>query len=240
MLIAVKYIKFISLLIFIFLPIANILAQDIDIIPYLKQIEEGNQKDVLEKLPSLISKNPNDPSVMFLEGVLTEDGNKALTNYIRIVDNYPKSKYADAAAYRTFSYYYALGEYENAQKYLNKLKNEYPISPYLKIAERNIPSSKQLAYQEEAKAAQTTKNSEELKSKFTIQAGAFTKLSNASALKKDFDNNGFFSEIKDKVVAGTTFNVVYVGKFESKEEAENFLHVINKEFKLDGRIVDLP
>ncbi|MFZ0454885.1 MAG: SPOR domain-containing protein, partial [Ignavibacteriaceae bacterium] len=78
------------------------------------------------------------------------------------------------------------------------------------------------------------------KYKFTIQAGAFTNPTNADALKNNFEDNGFFSEIKDKVVAGTTFRVVYVGKFEDKNEAENFLHVINREFKLDGRIVDIP
>jgi tetratricopeptide (TPR) repeat protein len=236
----IKNINFLILLIFILLTISNNFAQDIDIIPYLKQIEQGNKNDVLEKLPSLISKNPDSPSIMFLEGVLTEDGNKALSTYSKILDSYPKSKYADASLYRIFSYYYATGEYENAQKYLDRLKSDYPVSPYLKIAERNIPSSEESAAPEEEKPEQTSEKNEELKSKFTIQAGAFTKLLNASALKKDFDNNGFFSEIKDKIVAGTTFNIVYVGKFESREEAENFLQVIDKEFKLDGRIVDLP
>ena len=227
------------IVIFSILLSSNLFSQDIDIIPYLKQIEAGNKKDVEEQLPSLISKNPNSPSVLFLEGVLTTDGEKALVTYSKILDKYPNSKYADAALYRIFSYYYAAGEYYNANKCLEDLKNDYPTSPYIKIAERDIPTADQTAVSEEKKSNQITEE-DTPKYKFTIQAGAFTNPSNAAALKNNFEDNGFFSEVKDKVVAGTTFRVVYVGKFEDKEEAENFLHVINREFKLDGRIVEIP
>lgn len=218
---------------------SNVFPQDVNIIPYLKQIEAGNKKDVEEQLPALISKNPNSPSIMFLEGILTKDGEKALVTYSKILDKYPKSKYADAALYRIFSYYYAAGEYYNAKKCLEDLKKEYPVSPYIKIAEREIPVSDQISLTEDRKPDQITEENVS-NYKFTIQAGAFTNPSNAASLKKSFEDNGFFSEIKDKVVAGTTFKVVYVGKFEDKEEAENFLHVINREFKLDGRVVNLP
>lgn len=217
---------------------SNIFPQDIDIIPYLKQIEAGNKRDVEEQLPSMISKNPDSPSVMFLEGILTNDGEKALVTYSKILDKYPKSKYADAALYRIFSYYYASGEYYNAKKCLEDLKKDYPVSPYIKLAERDIPVNDQTALSEDKKSSQITEE-DVPKYKFTIQAGAFTQQSNAANLKKSFEDNGFFSETKDKVVAGTTFQVVYVGKFEDREEAENFLHVINREFKLDGRVVDL-
>jgi tetratricopeptide (TPR) repeat protein len=218
----------------------SIFPQDLDINPYLKQIEAGNKKDVEEKLPSLISKNPNSPSLMFLEAVLTKDGEKALVTYSKILDKYPKSKYADASLYKIFSYYFVSGEYYNAKKCLEELKKDYPVSPYIKLADRNIPSSDQTALSGEQKKEAQIAEEDLPKYKFTIQAGAFTKEANAAALKQNFEDNGFFSDTKDKVVAGTTFKVVYVGKFEDREEAENFLHVINREFKLDGRVVDLP
>ncbi len=233
--------KYIYLFVFIFSTIfcSNIFPQDVDIIPYLKQIEAGNKIYVEEELPSLISRNPNSPSIMYLEGVLTEDGEKALVIFSRILDKYPKSKYADAALYRIFSYYYAGGEYYNAEKCLEELKSEYPASPYIKLADRNIPEDNQTSLSKEKSSNQLTEENVP-KYKYTIQAGAFTKPSNASSLKNSFEDNGFFSEVKDKVVGGTTFHVVYVGKFEDRDEAENFLHVINSEFKLDGRVVELP
>lgn len=217
---------------------SQVFAQDVDIIPYLKQIEAGKKILVEEKLPSLISRNPNSPSVMYLQGLLTEDGEKALVTFSRILDKYPKSKYADAALYRIFTYYYAGGEYYNASKCLEELKSNYPNSSYIKLAERNIPKDNQMSLSEEKSSDKLTEE-DAPKYKYTIQAGAFTKQSNASSLKNTFNENGFYSEIKDKVVAGTTFHVVYVGRFENKNEAENFLHVINSEFKLDGRVVEI-
>jgi hypothetical protein len=47
------------------------------------------------------------------------------------------------------------------------------------------------------------------------------------------------SFIKEKNVAGTTFNVVYVGKFETRKEAEDFLPIANTRFRIAGRVVEI-
>ena len=72
------YIVILSLLLSI-----KIFPQDVDINPYLKQIESGNKKDVEEQLPSLISKNPNSASVLFLEGVLRR--RKSISHFFKII-----------------------------------------------------------------------------------------------------------------------------------------------------------
>ena len=216
-----------------------ITAQDVDIVAYLKQIESGKLDEVKSKLPELKRSYPNSPSVMFLEGVLTENGQDAVAVYTNIVKTYPHSKYADAALYRVYSYYYALGLYETAKTHLDKLKKEYPNSPYIKIAEKEIPTQEKVSGKKPDKSNKTEENKPVTSYKFTIQAGAFSKLDNAEGLKKDFQDSGFFSEIKDKVVGGTTFHVVYVGQFVNENEAINFLQVVNSEFKLNGRVVKL-
>ena len=124
--------------------------------------------------------------------------------------------------------------YDTAKKQLDKLKKNYPQSPYIKIAENKIPSENELSTKE-----QKPDEKKQIDYKYTIQAGAFSKIDNAKFLKKDFEDSGFFSEIKEKVVGGTTFEVVYVGRFASENEAKNFLQVINSEFKLDGRVVNI-
>ncbi|OGU75800.1 MAG: hypothetical protein A2V93_06170 [Ignavibacteria bacterium RBG_16_34_14] len=208
-----------------------IIAQDVDIVPYLKQIESGKKDEVEELLPELKNKYPNSPSVIFLDGVLTENGQDAVAIYSKIVNSYPQSKYADASLYRIYSYYYALGLYDAAKNHLNRLKKEYPESPYIKLSDRNIPSEDEIVVDKEQKKIPKTEY------EFTIQAGAFSKLKNAQALKKDFDDSGFKSQIKDKTVGGSVFHIVYVGEFISENEAKNFLQVINKEYKLDGRVI---
>lgn len=224
-----------------------LIAQDVDIVPYLKQIENGNVDDVKNEIPDLKEKYPNSPSIMFLDGVLTENGQKAVLIYQNIVDKYPESKYADAALYRIYSYYYALGLYEAAKEKLNQLVSKYPDSPYIKIAKQNqLPVSPEISQEENAASEdsiQTPLSPVEPrgpKYKFTIQAGAFSKEENAVSLKSNFDKAGLFSEVKIKQVAGTVFHVVYVGKFITKEEAENFLVTINDKFDLNGRVTEIP
>ena len=83
------------------------------------------------------------------------------------------------------------------------------------------------------------KETKNLEYKFTIQAGAFSNNTNAKALKKRFEDAGFYSEIKEKIVGGSSFHVVFVGKFLNTDEAGNFLDIINLRFSLDGRIVPI-
>ena len=219
----------------------NITAQDLNIVPYLQQIENGQADEVRNDLIGLKEKYPNDPSVMFLEGVLTENGQKAVIIYQKVIDEYPDSKYADAALYRIYSYYYALGLYESATEKLNKLIADYPKSPYIKIAKQNqLPSNPEITQEDETVIPK--RNSEYVNGteyKFTIQAGAFSNKENAVSLKQKFEKSGIYSEIKDKLVAGTTFHVVYVGKFVTELDAENFLETINVKFELSGRVIQL-
>ncbi len=224
-------------------------SQDLDIVPYLKQIEAGNKQSVIDKLPELKKAHHKDPSLMFLEGVVTENAQDAVAIYKTIYTEYPNSKYADAALYRIYTYYYSLGLYSTSKDYLTKLKHNYPDSPYLSIAEKNIPdkdedTTEQVDDMVKEKVETQPKTEETAATipkdyKYTIQAGAFSNLSNAESLKKNFEDSGYTSEIDNKVVGGTTFHVVYVGKFADDESAQSFLQVLNSQYKLQGRIVSL-
>jgi tetratricopeptide (TPR) repeat protein len=219
----------------------NINAQHVNIIPFLQRIENGNADEVRNDLIGLKEKYPDDPSVMFLEGVLTENGQKAVAIYQKIVIEYPDSKYADAALYRIYSYYYALGLYESANKKLNKLIKDYPKSPYIKIAKQSqLSLNTEISPEDETDITHQT--NEDIKGtdyKFTIQAGAFSNKENAESLQFKFEKSGLFSEIEDKLVAGTSFHVVYVGKFVTEIDAERFLTTISDKFEISGRVIQI-
>ncbi|KUO63635.1 hypothetical protein APF79_00060 [bacterium BRH_c32] len=136
-------IRHLSIIVILFcLPL---LAQERDIVPALKLIERGDIEAANSILQSYKTDFPDDPSVMFLDGVLTKDGNAAVKIYATVAQRFPNSKYADAALYRIFSYYYSIGYYERAKGYIDKLKNDYPNSPYIKMGDRDIPDSESLA-----------------------------------------------------------------------------------------------
>jgi hypothetical protein len=221
-----------------------ITAQDIDIVPYLKQIEAGELTAVKEKLPELKTKYPGSPAIMFLDGVLTEDGQQAVAIYQRIIEKYPESKYADAAIYRVFSYFYALGLYEAAEKMRTILNLEYQDSPYRKLVEAHqMPEYETPVNQQQEKQKVVTppvgQSTHGTDYRFTIQAGAFSNSVNAVNLKNDFEKSGYVTEIKEKNVGGTVFQVVYVGRFSVRRDAEDFLYIINSKFNLAGRVVEI-
>lgn len=212
----------------------NSIAQEVDIIPYLKQIERGESESVREILPKLKRENPNSANLIFLEGVLTENGQQAVSIYQSLVDKYPDNSYADAALYRIYSYYYAIGLYETASKVLKDLTDKYPDSPYIKMAKSQEETVEQKS--EELTNLEHQKNES---FRFTIQAGAFINAENAKKLKSELEADGIYCEVKEKNVGGTIFNVVYAGKFGNREDADKFLKQINSEFNLNGRIVEI-
>jgi tetratricopeptide (TPR) repeat protein len=215
-------------------------SQEVDIVPYLKAIENGNIGQAKEALVDLKENNAADPSVIFLDAVLKENGQEAVVIYQDIVDNHPESKYADAALYRIFSYYYALGLYETAQEKLKQLKSSYPASPYINVADQNLAALEKSDAKETETVVEEIKPKVEENYKFTIQAGAFTNLDNANKLIGEFEAAGIFSRLGEKIVGGTTFHVVYAGKFEKYEDAESFLQVVNSRYKINGSIVSIP
>jgi len=235
--------KFIIRLVLILIITAqiNILPQDADIVPYLKQIENGNRDLASAQLPELKKKFLGSPDILFLEGVLTIDGRQAVNIYSRLLKKYPKSRYADASLYRISAYYYAIGKYSEAADNLRRLKKEYPQSPYIKLAERDIPA-KDITVSDNKNIVPVKKEvvpEDNGNYKYTIQAGAFTVEANANSLKSDLDSAGYYTRIEDKPVGGTTFHIIYVGKFVNQEDANGLLKIINDKYSLSGRIVSI-
>ncbi len=206
-------------------------SQEYNIVPLLKKVEEGKGSEVKEELQPLMKRNPGDPSLLFLSALLTEDGAKANEKYQKIVQVFPKSKYADAALFRIYSYYTAVEDEKEAAIYRNKLKSDYPNSTYLASIEK-ISSAN---YDE--KGEKKIVPSKNQNYKFTIQVGAFSNSKNADALKTELEESGYEVEVIGKNVAGTIFNVVCLGKFEDKKSAEKILEKVNNDFQLNGRIV---
>jgi tetratricopeptide (TPR) repeat protein len=215
---------------------SQIFAQEVDIVPYLKMIEQGKLEEVKSKLLDLKTDYPKSSNLIFLEGVLTENGQDAVGLYQKLVEEYPKSAYADAAIYRIYSYYFALGLYNTADKNLDKLKKDYPESPYIKMAAANVVKND---VEETTQPPPVENNNVEKEFRYTVQAGAFTNIDNANSLKKDIENAGMTSFIQEKNVAGTVFNVVYIGKFETQKEADDFLPIANTRFRINGRVVEI-
>lgn len=218
----------------------SVFCQEVDIVPYLKQIEKGESESVKNLLPKLKRDNPQSANLIFLEGVLTENGQEAVSIYQNFVEKYPNNAYADAALYRIYSYYFALGLYSTADKILGELTQKYPDSPYIRMAvsQRETKEATNIENTDSVENQKRVKVKSNADYKFTVQAGAFVKIENAQGLKSELEAEGVSCEMKDKNVGGTTFHVIYAGKFQSKADAEKFLQQLNARFNINGRIVE--
>lgn len=226
--------KLIYLIVFL-ISIGHIQAQHVDVVPYLKAIENGNIQKAKTGLRMLKTSNPDNPDVVFLDAVLTEDGSAALKKYYKVYTDYPRSKFADASLYRIFSYYFALGLYKKAEKYLTKLKTEYPESHYIRTADRHLPDESNSTVFHEVKTIVSKKKVKQT-NLYTVQAGAFININNAERLVSTFNKSGLDASISSKDVGGTTLNIVTVGKYSDKSDAQELLKALKKNYKLIGRI----
>lgn len=229
-------------------------AQNINIDPYLRQIEAGNIFVAKKNLEELKAKHPNDPSVKYLDAVLTEDGAEAAAKFEEFYKAHNGNKFADDALYRVYSYYYSVGVYNKANFYFNILKNSYPSSPYL--SEKNVALSGEVSGDEgggeisvKPKQQPTSETIVKIEKKqeaensspvnYTVQAGAFMNVKNAVNLKDDLTAEGYESSIQTKEVGGSILNVVTAGKFSDETSAFSLLDHLSKKYKLKGRVVSI-
>jgi tetratricopeptide (TPR) repeat protein len=202
----------------------SLIAQSSDIQKILIAIESGEAESAQKQIEELRSTIPESPNIDYLEALITEDGNKALQMYEQIYRNAGGSQFAADALYNIYSYYYSVGLYESADRYLDELNRKYPdYNPSLrsKFSElESDPSSKRLE-----------------RYSYTVQVGAFTNIKNAINLKNKFAEEGFYTDTFTKSIGGTLFNIVIVGRFISQSEAEDMKRSIETEYKIQGRVV---
>ena len=103
-----------------------------DVRSRLDLIHSGKSDQVRTEMTMLLRQYPNDAGVKYLDAYLTENGDQALRKYQMIVDQYPKSEWADDALYKVYQYYYAVGLYKTAEAKMSQLNEQYPTSIYAK------------------------------------------------------------------------------------------------------------
>ncbi|MBI4429119.1 MAG: SPOR domain-containing protein [Ignavibacteriales bacterium] len=206
-----------------------------DIQRRLEMIERGQVEAVKSELPTLMTNFQNHPGVLYLQGVLTTDGAEAAKIYLSIVDNFPKNEWADDALFKLYQYYYSVGLYKTADQKLAQLKQDYPFSAY--AAEKQAVIEPKVVPQEQAAVVKTEGPVPKFTSKFTVQVGAFSTFQNAEELRSKFEAEGYLSNIFTHTAAGKKIHRVWVGEFQTKEEAVRFSDEIRKKFKLESIVV---
>ena len=80
----------------------------------IQHVLHGVSDSAALSLPKIEQDYPNNPSVMFLKGLLETDGEKAMRLFSKLYNNHPTSDYGDDAVMKVAEYYYAAGLYIQA------------------------------------------------------------------------------------------------------------------------------
>ena len=206
-----------------------------DINHRLEMIEKGQGEAVRAELPALMTNYQNNPGLMYLQAVLTTDGTEAAKLYQNIVDNFPKNEWGDDALYKLYQYYYSIGLYKTAEQKLTQLKEEYPFSAY--ATEKNLVAEEKPTIKEKPADVKPKGTVQKYATNFTIQVGAFSTLQNAGELKAKFEKEGYPSNIFTIASHGKKLHKVWVGEFQTYNEARQFAAKVKKKFNLIAMVV---
>ncbi|MEX0602111.1 MAG: SPOR domain-containing protein [Bacteroidota bacterium] len=206
-----------------------------DIQRRLELIERGQGESVKAELPTLMTNFQNHPGVLYLQAVLTTDGTEAAKIYQSIVDNFPSSEWADDALYRLYQYFYSIGLYKTGDQKMQQLKQNYPFSTY--AATEPVPVPSPPPPQEQPAQVQSPSTVEKFPTMFTVQVGAFSTLQNAEELKAKFEKEDFSSNIFTMVQNGRKLHKVWVGEFQTYDDAKRFTGEIKRLFNLESIVV---
>jgi cell division septation protein DedD len=201
-------------------------------IPHLiEMVNQGEADQVRSDLPSLLSRYPNNPGILYVQALVSEEGTEAVRIYQSIVDNFPRSEWADDALYRVYQFYYALGLYRTAELKLSQLRTEYPDSPYVRATtgtettalEEERPTAEapdSTATPSAAAAVPAPEPAAVGSEQYFLQVGAFTVQANAERQKTAFAEWNYPVEIISRTKDGRSLFLVLVGQYATYEEAK--------------------
>ncbi len=179
--------------------------------------DQGRFAEVITDFELLLQDYPNSeitPYCMYYIANLTMDPDEAMRFYREVVDSFPGSKVADNALTRLASYYYVISDYERADSIYKKVIHAYPDGDCVEIAKEwrdKMGCFRDLI-------------------RYAVQIGAFKHQGNAQKRASDFDG------ISNTIIYDGKLYKVLLGRFESREEAEN----LKKELDGKGFVVEIP
>tara|TARA_B100002052_G_scaffold159646_1_gene145443 strand:+ start:1637 stop:2419 length:783 start_codon:yes stop_codon:yes gene_type:complete len=258
-------IRYIILIVF---TISFTLAQNIDL--YLSLIDQGETEGVKENLQELISKYPDNPGVLYIKAILTQNGKASIDLYNDILKKYPETKYAPYCGMKIGEYFYAKGLYTQASALLKNIPLKYPRFPDVQRATNLMINSfnaigeadsakyygliiKSMFPKVDIEIDDVNQENKPLSQVFdfnkkkvvdrgpyVVQVGAFSTRSNASRLKLQVSQFGHDVSINKVDSKGNILYAVRVNRFKTKKKAEEIGKDIKSKLGVDYRVLYRP
>ena len=113
--------------------LSSLISQD-HLDALIQDVLHGSRDSAAIYLPAIDQKYTNNPTVMYLKGLLETDGDEAMKIFSNLYNTHPTSDYGDDAVMKVAEYYYAAGLYVQASNWLKKMTNYYRRSEHIERA----------------------------------------------------------------------------------------------------------
>ncbi len=232
---------------------------------YISLIEEGKVKGVRENLPELMSKYPTDAGVLFLDALLTENGELAIEKYKKIIKGFSNSKYVPHSAMKIGEYFYARGLYTQSANLLKEIPLKYPryeemqrltdlmtnsfnaigeadSAKYYGLLIKSMFPSIETNFKSENKLVQVFdfKKKNKNRGPYVVQLGAFSNVENAKRLKLQVRQLGHDVTISKIDSNDKIFYAVRVNRFNTKFRAEEVGKNIKTKLGVNYKVLYRP
>ena len=216
---------FLSVVLLINAGLLNAQTYERKIIEYVRMISKGQSIQVASKLPDLKKKIPRSAGLIYVEGLIATRGDEAIRCFSIIADSFPNSEWADDALARLFEYHQYSGSPNEAEGNFERLRSEYPSSPYLSTNYlRDIRFANYRPQQEQG-------------NDYAVQIGAFSIRENAEKLQQRFLTEGYKVDIYENLLDGKNLlYLVWIGSFGTEEEAQRIQIEVKTKYNIDGLI----
>ena len=117
--------------IFFVLMFVTISRAQLSLFDFEKELRESTSaSEFRKKVEQFISGNPNTVEAIFFKGLIEPDAEKSIDAYNKVLEQFPKSEYAEKSLFKLGQYYYSRGLYVSARTNFLKLLNDFPDSGY--------------------------------------------------------------------------------------------------------------
>lgn len=209
-------------------------------------ISQGKMAEAKKRYDEIDKQRLKADETLLLKGMLSSDADSSEIYYKALFSQYPQSPYAGIALLKTGQKRYIQGLYHSAHMQFKKilvlpnkqLKQEaqywiglcflatnQPDSAqvWLNKASKISPNSTtgQLADQEQKNITEheAEVNSDKPQTYYAVQVGAFSSENNAKLRRSYFQREGYKGQIKEKIVKGKKYYLVWLGEFNSRTDA---------------------
>jgi len=158
---------------------------------------------------------------------------KQILNHI--IENFPDSPFADDAHYLKIRSLSALEINDEAKSEIKSFLRKYSQSPFKNLAEQDLKDMDK-AVSSSYPTSESEKPSRSY-STYAIQVGAFSQQDNAIKQMNTLAGWDYETEIIKKFVNNSLLYLVWIGNFETEEQALNFGEVFKKKYGMAFRVV---